>query len=88
MRINYRALRFSLSRYLKALGSLLLLLLLELRSLATAVLCVSIGCAMIARVVYPGIEWGVGLSVFGGLSLILRPKDKPAGGGRRGQGEG
>jgi len=79
-RINLRALRFSLSLYLsrffKSLLSILLLLLQEMRSVAISVLCVSLGCAMIARVLYPGIEWGVGIAAFGALSLVLRDRKR------------
>lgn len=59
-------------RFLTTLLQVLLLLLTELRDRAYMLLLVSIGAGMVMRELRPGIEWGVGFVVFGGLSLVLR----------------
>lgn len=65
-------LRRSLLTILSASLSLFLILLSQLRDRAYMVLLVSLGSGLIAHDFRPGAAWGVGMVVFGGLSLILR----------------
>jgi len=70
-------------RFLTALFQVLLLLLIELRDRAYMLLLVAIGAGLVARDIRPGVEWGVGMVVFGGLSLVLRTdRAKKEGSGR------
>jgi hypothetical protein len=69
--------RRSLLAVLSTSFSLLLILLSQLRDRAYMVLLISLGSGLIAHDFRPGAAWGVGMVVFGGLSLILREGEKP-----------
>lgn len=69
-------LRRSLLTILSTSLSLFLILLSQLRDRAYMVLLISLGSGLIARDFRPGAAWGVGMVVFGGLSLILRQRDQ------------
>lgn len=71
-----RGWRLAPRRPLQAVAAGILLLLGELRAQAFMVVLVAVGAGFVVDDFRPGSAWGTGLMVFGGLSLLLRARNK------------